>query len=723
MQTQTLNDAQHQAVTAPPGHYLILAGAGSGKTRVLTQRIAHLVEHYHLLPSNILAVTFTNKAANEMRHRIESLLKMPMGMMWVGTFHGLAHRLLRMHWQEAGLPQAFQILDSDDQQRIIKRVLKELNVDDKDFQPKAVQWFINQKKDDGLRAEHCEARFNPHQQQLLQIYSAYEQACQRAGVLDFAELLLRSYELLRKNSHLLQHYQQRFSHILVDEFQDTNAIQYAWLRLLAGDTNYLMMVGDDDQSIYSWRGAKIENIQRFHHDFPQASTIRLEQNYRSSATILAAANALIGNNQSRLGKQLWTHGEQGEPITLYQALNANDEADFIVTRISKTKQSGCRYSDMAILYRSNAQSRVLEDALLYAGVPYRIYGGQRFFERAEIKDALSYLRLLLSRHDDAAFERAVNWPTRGIGDKTLEQVRHIAREQQISLWQTCEKVTQQPQLLTARASQSLQQFLQLIDSIATEMAELSLTEQVELMLNRSGLLAHFKQERGEQAQSRVDNLHELITACQSFTYIEENSSPLQSFLNLAALEAGELQASEHEDYVPLMTLHSAKGLEFPIVFLAGLEEGLFPHQMSIQDGANRLEEERRLCYVGITRAMKKLYLSYAESRMLHGKTHFGAPSRFLYELPSELIEEARLSPALRGAPAVSSNTVYTKPIRPKGLSSSGPYQKGARVQHSKFGAGIILAVEGDGEKQRVQVSFKQVGVKWLMVNLANLMPA
>ena len=714
MELHTLNAAQQQAVTAAPGHYLILAGAGSGKTRVLTERIAYLITQHQLSPANILAVTFTNKAASEMRHRIEGLLSMPANTMWVGTFHGLAHRLLRMHWQEAGLPQSFQILDGDDQHRMVKRVLKELSIDEKDFQPKTVQWFINQKKDDGLRAQHCESKHNPHQRMLIEIYAAYEQACQRANVVDFAELLLRSFELLRKNENILQYYQQRFSHILVDEFQDTNSIQYAWLRLLAGDTNYLMMVGDDDQSIYSWRGAKIENIQRFHQDFANAQTIRLEQNYRSTATILAAANALIGNNQSRLGKELWTKGEQGETISLYAALNANDEADFIVTRISQARKNDFRYCDMAILYRSNAQSRVLEDALLHAGIPYRIYGGQRFFERAEIKDALSYLRLLVLRDDDGAFERAVNWPTRGIGDKTLEHVRAIAREEQISLWQASLFLIKNGATLSARATASLQHFLTLIDDLAAEITDLILPEQVELMLNRSGLLAHFKQERGEQAQSRIDNLHELVSACQAFNYTEEDVTPLQSFLSHAALEAGELQASEHDDYVPLMTLHSAKGLEFPLVFLTGLEEGLFPHQMSINEGNNRLEEERRLCYVGMTRAMKKLYLTHAESRMLHGKTHFSLPSRFLYEVPKELIEEVRLSSSLRATPATAA------PVRAKAGLSSGPYFMGTHVHHPKFGPGTVMAVEGDGERQRVQVNFQQAGVKWLMVNMANL---
>jgi len=708
---QGLNPAQQQAITATPGHYLILAGAGSGKTRVLTERIAYLINEYQLSPHNILAVTFTNKAASEMRHRIESLLSTPINAMWVGTFHGLAHRLLRLHWQEAELSQNFQILDGDDQQRLIKRVLKELQIDERDYQPKAVQWFINQKKDDGLRAQHCEAKFNPYQRGLIEIYAAYEQACQRAHVVDFAELLLRSYELLRKNDQLLSYYQKRFSHILVDEFQDTNAIQYAWLRLLAGEQNYLMMVGDDDQSIYSWRGAKIENIQRFHEDFPKAQMIRLEQNYRSTSTILGAANALIGNNESRLGKELWTQGEPGEPISLYAALNANDEADFIITRISASRKKEFQYRDMAILYRSNAQSRVLEEALLRAGIPYRIYGGQRFFERAEIKDALSYLRLLLSRDDDGAFERAVNWPTRGIGDKTLEHVRLLAREQQISLWQAAQSLIKHNSTLSARALSSLQGFLTLMDDLSAQITDLILPEQVEITLNRSGLLAHFKQERSEQAQSRVDNLHELINASQTFERIEEESTPLQSFLNHAVLEAGELQASADEDGVPLMTLHSAKGLEFPVVFLAGLEEGLFPHQMSINDGADRLEEERRLCYVGITRAMKKLYLSHAESRLLHGKTHFGLPSRFLREIPSEFIEEVRLSSTVR--PNHPKNNLRA------GLSE-GPYRIGAYVQHAKFGSGCILAVEGDGERQQVQVNFKQAGVKWLMVTLANL---
>ncbi|HYF97500.1 MAG TPA: DNA helicase II, partial [Coxiellaceae bacterium] len=615
-----LNEAQQQAVAAPTGHLLVLAGAGSGKTRVLVHRIAWLLQKEGFSPLSILAVTFTNKAAHEMRSRIEDLCQLPTHRMWVGTFHGLAHRFLRQHWQEANLPQAFQILDADDQLRLLKRIHKSLQLDETHWPPKQSQWFINKNKEEGLRARHL----NPHEslfmETMCKIYNHYEELCQRSGLVDFCELLLRSLETLQNNPELCQHYQTRFQHILVDEFQDTNNIQYSWLRLLAGNNGFLMAVGDDDQSIYSWRGAKIENLHRFTRDFSPVNTIRLEQNYRSTGTILSAANAVIENNANRLGKKLWTEGANGEAISLYSAYNERDEAYYVVARIRDCLQQGYQRSDIALLYRSNAQSRVLEEALLGANIPYRIFGGQKFFDRAEIKDALGYLRLIANRQDDAAFERIVNVPARGIGDTTLLSLREYARVHQLSLWETTQQMLN-AQALSNRAASALHNFLQLIEQSATATQDMNLAAQTEFVLQASGLMELYRQDRTERGQSRVENLEELITATRQFTPDQneaETLSPLGAFLAHVALETGENQAEAHTDSVNLMTLHAAKGLEFPVVFLCGMEEGLFPHKMSSEE-LNGLEEERRLCYVGMTRAMKKLYLSFAESRYLNGR--------------------------------------------------------------------------------------------------------
>ncbi len=712
-----LNEPQREAVAAPPGNALVLAGAGSGKTRVLVHRIAWLIQAEGVSPYGIMAVTFTNKAAAEMRGRIETMLGMPVAGMWVGTFHGLAHRLLRTHWRDVGLPQTFQILDSEDQYRLIRRVLRALNLDEAQWPPKQVQWFINARKDEGLRPRHIEDRGDPFVAQMVRIYQAYEEACRRAGVVDFAELLLRAHELWRERPEILAHYQNRFRHILVDEFQDTNAIQYAWLRLLAGGGSHFFAVGDDDQSIYGWRGARIEHIQRFSRDFPDVRLVRLEQNYRSTATILQAANALIDHNSGRLGKKLWTDGGQGEPIRLYAAYNDLDEARFITERIRHWVEEGNARREAAVLYRSNAQSRVIEEALMGAGIPYRVYGGFRFFERAEIKDALAYLRLVANRDDDPSFERVVNTPTRGIGERTVEQVRALARAEGLSLWAAARRLAT-PGELPARAGNALRQFLELIQRLDEETRALELGEQIDHVIARSGLLDHYKKEKGEKGQARIENLEELVSAARQFEYDREelDMAPLPAFLAHAALEAGEGQGEEDQDCVQLMTLHAAKGLEFPLVFLAGLEEGLFPHGRSVEDPA-KLEEERRLCYVGITRARRQLYLTYAETRRLHGSEMYQSPSRFIREIPAELIEEVR---ARAPIPAPAVKTRVRKPV----LAEEGPagLKLGQRVSHAKFGEGVVLNYEGQGSHARVQVNFKRGGPKWLVVAYARLEP-
>jgi DNA helicase-2/ATP-dependent DNA helicase PcrA len=667
-------------------------------------------------PHSILAVTFTNKAAAEMRSRIETLLGLPGGAMWLGTFHGLAHRLLRIHWREAGLPQSFQILDSEDQARVLRKVLKALDLDETRWIPREILWFINAQKDEGHRPKHIKDDGDPTRRQLIKIYQAYEEACQRAGVVDFAELLLRAYELWRDNPALLQHYQTRFQHVLVDEFQDTNAIQYKWLMLLAGPGGMPFVVGDDDQSIYRWRGARVENLNQFRRDFPKAMLYKLEQNYRSTGTILKAANALIANNQGRLGKTLWTSGEDGDRVKLYAAFNERDEADFVVNRIREWVSRGGARREVAVLYRSNAQSRVFEEAFLNARMPYRVYGGLRFFERAEIKDALAYLRLVSSRADDTSFERVVNLPVRGIGAKTVDLVRDTARSNSTSLWNGAIACVQGA--LPQRAAQALQSFMDLIDKLAREVNGLELHEQVDHVIQMSGLIEHFKKEKGERGEGRIENLLELVSAARGFspeTEAEAELSPLESFLAHAVLESGEGQADPYDDCVQMMTLHSAKGLEFPVVFLAGMEDGLFPHQRSVADLAG-LEEERRLCYVGATRAMRQLYITYAEQRRLYGVDTYGQPSRFIGELPPDLIEEIR--PRLQ-----VSRPVYIK--RNTGSSSldetpAPNMRMGSRVRHSKFGDGVVLNFEGNGPHARIQVNFERQGTKWLMLSYANL---
>jgi DNA helicase-2/ATP-dependent DNA helicase PcrA len=707
-----LNEAQREAVSAPPGPLLVLAGAGSGKTRVLVHRIAWLVQVEGVSPHSLLAVTFTNKAAAEMRGRAEVLLGGPTRGLWIGTFHGLAHRLLRLHWREAKLPETFQILDADDQYRLLRRVLRGLDLDEARWPPRQAQHWINGRKDEGLRPQHLDDRGDPFERQMVRIYTAYQGACDQAGVVDFAELLLRAHELWLQHDDLLVHYRQRFRHLLVDEFQDTNRIQYAWLRLLAGRDGCLFAVGDDDQSIYGWRGARVENLQQLRRDDPATVLLRLEQNYRSTATILKAANALIGHNQARLGKELWTGGDEGEPIRLYAAFNDLDEARFVCAQLRGWRERGEALAGAAILYRSNAQSRVFEEALLNAGIPYKVYGGLRFFERAEIKDALAYLRLLGNRDDDPAFERVVNTPPRGIGARTLELLRQRARTDASSLWRAME-VLRLSGALAARASGALTAFAGRIEALAGQAAGLALAEQVELVIHDSGLLEYHGREKGERGQARIENLEELVTAARQFVPDLDDAAavdPVTAFLAYSALEAGEGQAADWDDCVQLMTLHSAKGLEFPLVFLCGLEEGLFPHNLSLHD-PDRLEEERRLAYVGMTRAMRHLFLTYAERRRLHGNESVAPPSRFLAEIPPELIEEVRL----RGA--------VSRPLAVAGrIPSDAPFRLGQPVVHAKFGDGVVLGLEGDGANARVQVNFRDVGAKWLMLAYAKLQP-
>ena len=714
-----LNEAQREAVTAPPGHMLVLAGAGSGKTRVLVHRIAWLCQVEGASPFNIFAVTFTNKAAAEMRSRVEKLQGMPSAGMWVGTFHGLSHRLLRSHWKEAGLPQTFQILDADDQYRLIRRVLKALELDESRWPPRQAQAFINARKDEGQRPAHIDTSHNPVYIQLVRIYTAYEAACKRAGVIDFAEILLRSLELLRDNDSLLEHYQHRFRHILVDEFQDTNTIQYALIRLLAGNSNKVFIVGDDDQAIYAWRGARVENIHKFQNDFKQAQIVRLEQNYRSTTTILSAANALIDNNNDRMGKKLWTSGEDGEQILFYNAFNELDEARFVIERARQWAEQGHARSEIAILYRSNAQSRVFEERLVSEGLPYRVYGGLRFFERAEIKDALAYLRLIDNRNDDASFERVVNTPTRGIGDRSVEKIREIARAKDYSMWEAARTLLDSKEL-AARATNAITGFIRLIDSLSEDSAELDLFEQVEHVVHASGLIEYYSKEKSEKAEARVENLEELVTAARGFDFDAEsavneewqNMDKLTAFLTHAALEAGEGQAKEWEDCIQLMTLHSAKGLEFPLVFIVGLEEGLFPSQRSL-DEEGKLEEERRLCYVGITRARKQLVLTSAEHRRLYGQDMYPTPSRFVSEIPEHLLNEVRSSPSV-SQPLYTPKSQAAAPVNGIGV--------GQRVMHAKFGEGVVINLEGSGAHARVEVNFEYAGTKWLVMAYANLQP-
>ncbi|WP_067650298.1 DNA helicase II [Dokdonella koreensis] len=728
-----LNPAQREAVSTPAGHCLVLAGAGSGKTRVLTHRIGWLLEVERVSPWSILAVTFTNKAAGEMRTRTEGLVGNDARGLTIGTFHGIAHRLLRRHWREAGLPETFQILDADDQQRLVKRTIQGLGLDEARFPPRQAAWFINGAKDEGRRPDAIAADGNPLAQTLVDIYRAYENACRRAGLVDFAELLLRAHELWLNDDALLAHYRERWRHLLIDEFQDTNTLQYAWIRVLAGTTAQVFVVGDDDQAIYGWRGARVENVQHFLRDFPDAATIRLEQNYRSTSNILGAANAVIANNRDRLGKQLWTAGPAGAPIEVYAAYNEQDEARYVVDRIGEHIDGGGSAADVAVLYRSNAQSRNFEEHLIQRDIPYRVYGGLRYFERAEIKDALAYLRLLANRHDDAAFERVVNTPPRGIGDRTVDALRRRARRDDASLWEASLAELAGAEL-AGRAKNALRAFLELIDALARECLSpeaagdvpadavidepLSLQKQVELAIGRTGLRDFYESDSRGGAESRVENLDELVNVADRFEPtpedVEAGLSRLGAFLAHAALEAGEGQGEAWQSCVQLMTLHSAKGLEFPLVFLVGLEDGLFPSQKSMEE-PGRLAEERRLAYVGITRARERLVLTYAESRRLHGMEMYGRPSRFLAEIPRELLHEVR--------PRVQvSRPVFAGPRALAAEPDAQGLSLGQRVRHETFGEGVVVDFEGSGNHMRVQVNFEDSGQKWLVLAYARLSP-
>jgi ATP-dependent DNA helicase UvrD/PcrA len=700
-----LNPPQREAVTLPAQSALVLAGAGSGKTRVLTTRIAWLISTGRASPHGILAVTFTNKAAKEMVARLSAMLPINTRGMWIGTFHGLCNRMLRAHYREASLPQTFQILDSADQLAAIKRLMKAMNVDDEKYPPREMQWFISGSKEQGLRAHEVEA-YDPYTRRKVEIFAEYDAQCQREGVVDFAELLLRCYELLSRNQQLREHYQARFRHILVDEFQDTNPLQYRWLKLLAGQDNALFAVGDDDQSIYAFRGANVGNMQDLLRDFHVDSVIKLEQNYRSHGNILDAANALISRNRNRLGKNLWTDAHKGEPLRVYEAPTDSDEARFIVEEVQQLQREGVNLSEIALLYRSNAQSRVLEHALVSAGLAYRVYGGLRFFERQEIKHALAYLRLIHNPDDDTALLRVINFPTRGIGARSVEQLQESARTHNTSLWEAA-----------VRAGGKVTAFVGLIEMMRNDTQNLPLPEVVDHVLQHSGLIAHYRNETGakqREAQERLENLNELITAATMFVHENEDDS-LTAFLTHAALEAGEHQAESGADALHLMTVHAAKGLEFHTVFITGLEEGLFPHQNSID--ADGLDEERRLMYVAITRAKRRLYLTFAQSRMLHGQVHYGMASSFLRELPEELLHW--ITPRVTAPKLAFGAAPQRAPeAMPRPVASSG-WNIGQRVFHQKFGEGVVVDAKGGNDGQ-VQVNFKHAGTKWLALEYARL---
>lgn len=712
-QIEQLNQAQQQAVTHDLGNLLVLAGAGSGKTRVLVNRFAWLLSHHHKDPYNIMVVTFTNKAAKEMSIRLNKMNLTNISAAWIGTFHSLAHKLLRLHHTEAKLDSNFEVIDSEDQVKIIRRLLKQLNIDEDAFEPKKVQNFINRQKDQGLKSSNLPKIQTRYDKMMFELYGHYENACKSQNVVDFADLLLKSYELLRDNSELLQHYQARFQHFLIDEFQDTNPIQYNFLKLLSVNAESIMAVGDDDQSIYGWRGAKIENIVKYTKEFSKVHIVRLEKNYRSTKTILSAANAIINNNIDRMGKTLWTDSPVGDPIVLYGALNEEDEALFIVKEIQKYINNGGQYTNIAVLYRSNAQSRAIEEAFVRHGINYIVYGGVNFFERAEIKDVLGYLRLAINPLDDAAFERIINTPARGLGEKTLEKIRLVSHQESVSCLQAVRKLLINSEHGSAINS-SLSNFIRIIDQIKESFDHnLNLAEIVESTINISGLLDSLKKQKDANSINRIENLQELVNATAVF-----NSAPnadIKALLDYAALEGKEYISKEKHEAgaaignVQLMTLHAAKGLEFPIVFLCGLEEGLFPHYFS-KDNPDTLNEERRLCYVGITRSMEKIFITYAQKRRLFGREEFRIRSRFVTEIPINLIEERKKQIF------VGKKSVF--PSREHREHNKKP--TGKKVRHDKFGIGVIIDQDGSGEKARVNIDFGKNGVKWLLLSYANL---
>ncbi len=713
----SLNPAQREAVTAPAGHVLVLAGAGSGKTRVLVHRIAYLADVEKVDPWRVLAVTFTNKAASEMRARAGTLLGQAERGLWAGTFHGICHRILRQHAPHAQLPRNFQVLDQDDQLRLVKRVMREMGLSDEDLPHRDAAWFINSSKDEGRRPEVLDAQGQPRRRLQIEIYQAYEKLTRLLGVVDFAEILLRTQEMLLTQREILGHYQRRFAHLLVDEFQDTNAVQYAFVRVLAGEHAQVFAVGDDDQSIYGWRGAKVENVQAFTRDFPQVRTVRLEQNYRSTGTILAAANAVIACNSERLGKNLWTDDKAGALIEIFSGYNEVDEARYVVGRIKASMEADRRPSESAVLYRSNALSRLIEENLIAQRIPYRVYGGLRFFERAEIKDALAYLRLANSPNDDASFERIVNTPPRGIGEQTMQAVRQHANAHSLSLWQSATSASLAAKM-TGRARNALTAFAGILQDIRARLEGATLSDATEHAITLSGLRAFYEASSDSKAESRVENLDQLISAAGSYVFNDEDVAAglneLESFLANAALEAGDGEADAWEDCVQLMTLHSAKGLEFACVYIIGLEDGLFPSGRSIDDPA-RLEEERRLMYVGITRARQELLLSFAESRRIHGQEHFAVPSRFLKEIPAELVREIR--------PRLNVSRGFTPAPRAPRMQLEEPqtlFKLGQSVKHASFGRGVLVSAMGSGENTKLLVNFETVGPKLLMANVAKL---
>ena len=710
-----LNPIQREAVTDESHHSLILAGAGSGKTKVITHKVAWLSSVKGVNPLSLLTVTFTNKAAKEMRGRIENILEENLNQMWCGTFHGIFHRMLKIHWQEAKLVKDFSVIDSEDQIRVLKRVIQNMNLDLDTWQPRETQWFINKQKDEGRRKAKLNMNATFVEEKMVDIMDEYQKTCDREGLVDFAEILIRSFELLDQNSELLKHYQARFQHILVDEFQDTNEIQYLLLKKLVGKNGRMTVVGDDDQSIYSWRGAKSTNIKRFTKDFNEVKTIKLEQNYRSSKNILACANSVIRNNPDRLGKELWSQKDEGEQVKVYRAFNERDEASFIVGIIKRWLEEGGSLSDTAIIYRSNAQSRILEDAILNSELPYRIYGGVRFYERMEIKNALAYAKLAINKNNDSQFERVINTPTRGIGVKTMDQIRENAKKGNLSLWQASEQIIANKE---TKSAQNISNFFDVIEKLEGMNFNENLDTFFENVISLSGLKEFHGKEPGEKGRSRVENLEELISATSEFFSLGEDKnderSLLEHFLDQASLDAGENQANENEDAIQMMTLHSSKGLEFPLVFIAGCEEGLFPHRRSAED-PKQLAEERRLCYVGMTRAMERLYLTHAESRNIYGIDSFSPVSRFIKEIPEELIYEIRVS---------TETEIKDKGFEPRIVGGTdhneGKFSLGDRVAHKNFGEGVILNYEGDGSNARVEVNFDNGGIKWLVLSFANL---
>ncbi len=713
-----LNEEQRKAVTTPPGPVLVLAGAGSGKTRALVHRIAWLIQEHGTAPWSIIAMTFTNKSAREMQNRIEELLIAPTRGLWIGTFHALGLRMLRQNWQAAGLPEQFEVIDNADQLRQIKKSMEELKLDEKSFPPKQILWRINACKDDGHRAHNLPGELSKDEIFSL-VYQNYQKRCQQLGLVDFGELLLRTYELLKNNQIVREHYQNKFEHVLIDEFQDTNHIQFQCALLLSSSHQNIFAVGDDDQSIYGWRGARVENMLGFNRTFPSASTFRLEQNYRSSGYILQAANAIISKNSGRLGKRLWTNQADGEPIQIYRSYSETEEAQFVVSIIRSSVASGSAHNEHAILYRSNAQSRAFEEQLIAQGIPYSVYGGMRFFERAEIKNALAYLKLAVNRDSDPSFDRVVNMPPRGIGKQTMDSVRLTAARHNTSLWEASLLAVDDPET-SSRSRESLKRFRAIIERIASLSKDRPLDALVETSLHESGLIDHYSKDRGETAISRIENLKELVTAAESYTSEHSQEGPSQRedelnlFLNHTALEPGPRGTEEAHDSVQLMSLHSAKGLEFNTVFLCGMEDGLFPHQLSISEG--NLEEERRLCYVGITRAMQKLYLCHASSRTVFGKPMRCMPSRFLAELPENLFPDARQSSFQRQNPEMNpgSGDATMTDIFGNAL------ELGCTVHHGKFGEGTVINAEGTGASARVQINFPEVGQKWLVLNYARL---